>query len=191
MTDDTEEAETPSRRPGRPRGSRNATRQAVHRGRSDPRRSEAPPVKTITYTPYEPKSSTAIPTDIIQEIWDYYDGHLQWCVFEAAGKPTPEWISARQKNGFVDCRRGDFDGKLDYLCGSDGRMVVGGLVLMCRPREYEEQARAYEKRKAALNIEQMKQSHAEQGVNVKGGDHPSALAKNRHRQSYERVEIPE
>jgi hypothetical protein len=69
-------------------------RQPTHRGRG----SDAPPVKTIgPYVPYEPKSSTSIPNDIVQEIWDYYDGHLQWCVFEAAGKPTPEWISARQK----------------------------------------------------------------------------------------------
>src|SRR6516225_8772379 len=106
-----EQAEPVATKRGRPRGSRSARRQPTHRGRG----SDAPPVKVISYTPYEPKSSTDIPNDIVREIWDYYDGHLQWCVFEAAGKPTPEWISARQKNGFVDCRRGDFDGKLDYL----------------------------------------------------------------------------
>ena len=191
MSDD-EQLETEAPKRGRPRSSRNAKRQPVHRGRG----SDAPPVRVISYTPYEPKSSTSIPNDIVQEIWDYYDGHLQWCVFEAAGKPTPEWISARQKNGFVDCRHGDFDGKLDYLCGPDGRMVVGGLILMCRPRQYEEQARSYEKRKAALNIEQMKQSHSEQGVDVSmpgGGSHPSARARNIHKQSYEPgpVKIPD
>ena len=190
MTDEQADTETPKR--GRPRSSRNAKRQPVHRGRG----SDAPPVRVISYTPYEPKSSTSIPNDIVQEIWDYYDGHLQWCCFEAAGKPTPEYITARQKNGFVDCRGSDFDHKLAYLAGPDCRIVVGGLILMCRPREYEEQARAYEKRKAALNIEQMKQSHSEQGVAVSmpdGGLHPSALAKNRHKQSYEPgpVKIPD
>jgi hypothetical protein len=76
-------------------------------------------------------------------------------------------------------------------------MAVGGLILMCRPRGYEEQARSYEKRKAARNIEQMKQSHAEQGIDVpmpQGGQHESALRQNRHKQTYvpyERDRIPE
>src|SRR5262249_11846156 len=109
-----------------------------------------------------------------------------------------EWVTARQKNGFVDCHASDFDHKLAYLAGPDGRIVVGGLILMCRPRQYEEQARAYEKRKAALNIEQMKQSHAERGVDgvsmPGGAEHESALRQNRHRQSYvpyEKERVPE
>jgi hypothetical protein len=148
-------------------------------------------VKVISYTPYEPKSSTNIPTDIVQEIWDYYDGHLQWVAFEAAGKPTPEWVTARQKNGFVDARRGDFDGKLDYLAGPDGRMMVGGLILMCRDRRYQELALADQKRKARQQVAQNEASHTTQGVDVPGGSHPSALSKNKHGKSYEPAEIPE
>jgi hypothetical protein len=198
MTDP--ETETPEKRgPGRPKGSRSAGRQppqrGVHRGSYS---SDAPAVRVVSYQPYEPKSTTDIPTDIVQEIWDFYDGHLQWVAFEAAGKPTPEWVTARQKNGFVDVRRGDFDGKLDYLCNADGRAVVGGLVLMCRPREYEDQARSYEKRKATRAIEQMKASHAEQGasgITMPGGaEHETALRGNRHKRSYvpyERDRIPD
>jgi len=201
----TDELETDSvERRGRPKGSRNkpkpppGRREPPHRGpHLGPHRSDAPPVRVISYQPYEPKSSTTIPNDIVQEIWDYYDGHLQWCCFEVAGKPTPEWISARQKNGFVDCRRGDFDGKLDFLAGPDGRMVVGGLVLMCRPREYEDQARSYEKRKARQQVAQNEASHATQGIDVTmpgGGQHETALRQNKHNRSYvpyERDRIPE
>jgi hypothetical protein len=194
MSDETQsETETPKRSPGRPRGS-TSKHKPMHRGRLDPRRPRAPPVKVISYTPYEPKSSTNIPTEIVQEIWDYYDGHLQWCVFEAGGKPTPEWISARQKNGFVDCRRGDFDGLLDFLAGPDGRMVTGGLVLMCRDRRYQEAALAYQARQADTPKVELRHAHAEQGVDVSmpgGGSHPSARAQNRHKTSYEPVKIPE
>jgi hypothetical protein len=192
MTDEQQQTEAPAKRPpGRPRGStkkRNAIREPVHRGRPDPRRSEAPPLKTITYTPFEPKSSTDIPTDLVETIWTDYGGHLQWCVYEAGGKPTPEWISARQKNGFVDCRRGDFDGLLDFLAGPDGRMVSGGLVLLCRPREYQEQGQVYERRKATLAVEQMKESHAERGldgVSMPGGNDAVARKRNTHRSSFE------
>jgi hypothetical protein len=85
-------------------------------------------------------------------------------------------------------RQGDCDGMFDYLGHRDGVIKVENMVLMRQPIEVQAKARLYEKRQAEAAITNMRQSHAETGVDVsmpEGGRHPSALAKNRHRTSYE------
>jgi hypothetical protein len=68
-------------------------------------------------------------------------------------------------------------------------MEITTFALLMRNRALiHRKARAYDKRMAEAPKQEMRRSHALEGINVSmpgGGDHPSALAKNRHHTSYE------
>jgi hypothetical protein len=68
------------------------------------------------------------------------------------------------------------------------------VVLMARPAEIDDMARAYERKAAKKAVEDMRRKHSDEGVNVTmpgGGRDPTARQHNRHGSSFERVEIPE
>src|SRR5215472_94563 len=197
MTDE-QQAETgsPKRGRGRPRGSgrarRNAERAPVHRphsGRDDPDVLEG-----FEYRPFEQENPLAIDPDIVRGIEREWGYSLLWVCFECNGKPFPQLVSARKRNGYAEVRRGNFGGALDHLCDRDGNIIREGLRLMARPAKIERMAKAHDAKMAKDAVAQMKASHQIEGVNVTmpgGGDHPSALKQNRHRTSYEPGPIPE
>jgi hypothetical protein len=192
MSDEQQQPEaTPAKRgPGRPKKS-NAKRQPqhepVHRGRDD----EPDVLENFEYRPFEAQDALAIDMDTVLSIEREWGYSLLWVMFECAGKPFPDRVSWRKRNGYAEVHRGNFNGALDHLCDKDGRITKEGLILMARPTQIQRMAEAHEERAAKHAIEQMKRSHMEEGVDVKGGDHPSALAKNRHRQTFEPVKIPD
>jgi hypothetical protein len=188
MTDDTE-AETPSRRPGRPRGSikkRNAERMPTHAGRSDDDHQD--PLENFEYRPFEAENPLSIDPEIVRGIEREWGYSLLWVMFECNGKPFPDRVNARKRNGYSEIRRGNFNGALDHMCNKDNRIVVEGLVLIARPTQIQRIAEQHDKRAAKAAIENMRRSHAEEGVggiSMPEGNTAAARAKNRHRQTFE------
>ena len=43
-----------------------------------------------------------------------------WVVHECNGKPFPDLVNARKRNGFAAITRGNFGGALDFMCDKDG-----------------------------------------------------------------------
>jgi hypothetical protein len=164
----------------------------VHRGRGDDDGQD--PLENFEYRPYEQHNPLAIDPDIVRGIEREWGFSLLWVMFECNGQPFPDRVNARKRNGYADVHKGNFGGALDHLCDKDGRITKGGLILMARPTQIQRMAEAHEKRATEQAVSQMKASHQLEGVNVSmpgGGDHPSALAKNRHKQTFEPFKIPE
>jgi len=190
MTDE-QQTEAPAKRPpGRPRARKSrAERQTTHHGRSARSGGDDDDVlQNFEYRPYEQDNPLAIDPDIVRSIQNEWGYSLLWVMYEVHGAPFPDRVNARRRNGYADVHKGNFGGALDYLCDKDGRVTRGGLQLMARPTQIQKLAEAHEKRATEQAVSQMKASHQLEGVNVPmpgGGDHPSALAKNRHRQTFE------
>jgi hypothetical protein len=200
MTDEQQpETTTAKRPPGRPKGSikrRNANRapmhEPVHQGRTGG--DEPDMMENFEYKPFEAQDALAIDFDTVLSIEREWGYSLLWVMFECVGKPFPDRVNWRKRNGYAEVTKGNFDGALDHLCDKDGRITKEGLVLMARPVQIQKMAQAHEERAAKHAIEQMKRSHMEEGVDVSmpgGGKHPGARAKNMHRQTFEPVKIPD
>jgi hypothetical protein len=150
------------------------------------------PLENFEYRPFEQENPLAIDLDIVRGIEREWGYSLLWVCYECNGKPFPNLVSSRKRNGYCEVRKGNFGGALDHMADKhDGGIRHEGLVLMARPVEIQRIAKAHDKRAAEAAIENMRKSHSEVGIPVEGGDHPTALAKNRHKKSYEPVQIPE
>ena len=185
------ETTTEKRSPGRPKGSRTkrrrTEREPVHQGAHRPDDGQDP-LDGFEYRPFEQENLLAIDPDIVRGIEREWGYSLLWVCFEANGKPFPNLVSARRRNGYADVHRGNFGGALDHLCDRDGNIVREGLRLMARPIEIQRMAEAHDKRAAKAAVDHMKASHQSEGLNVSmpgGGDHPSALRQNRHKSTFE------
>jgi hypothetical protein len=177
MSDQQSEPATEKR--GRPKGSgkpKPPPQRRSHRGDDG-----QDPLESFEYRPYEQDNPLSIDPDIVRGIERDWGYSLLWVCFECNGKPFPNLVSARKRNGYADVHRGNFGGSLDHLCDRDGNIVREGLRLMARPIEIERIAKAHDARAAKAAIENMRRSHAEEGIPVEGGDHPTARAKNRHK----------
>jgi len=185
MTDEQVETETPRR--GRPKGSRNAKRhplrEPVHRGRDEePYRDQR-----YEFYPHESKDKFYIPKDITDSIAAEWGQALMWMALEILGQPN-EFIASRRRNQWEEVRAGDFEGQFDHFGIKDGIIRIEGMALFRQPIEKHRKARAYDKRQADAPIVGNIRKHSVEGIDVSmpgGGDHPSALAKNRHVRSYE------
>ena len=174
------------RGPGRPR-KRSAKRQPVHKG-AHPADDGQDPLGNFEYRPFEQESVLAIDPEICHSIEKEWGYSLLWVCFECNGKPFPQLVSARRRNGYSDVRKGNFGGALDHLCDKDGRIVREGLMLMARPIEIQRMAEAHDARAARAAVENMRRSHADEGVSgisMPEGNNAAARAKNRHRQTFE------
>jgi hypothetical protein len=201
MSDEQADTETSAKRqPGRPRGAKikppPVRRDPVHRGVHHRAADDGQdPLENFEYRPYEQENVLAIDPDIVRGIERDWGFSLLWVCFEANGKPFPQLVSARRRNGYADVVRGNFGGALDHLCDRDGNIVREGLRLMARPVEIQRMAEQHDKRAAKAAVDHMKASHQSEGLNVSmpgGGDHPSALRENRHRSTFEPgPQIPE
>src|SRR6516165_11666219 len=135
MTDELETETSEKRGPGRPR-KRSAKRQPVHKG-AHPADDGQDPLGNFEYRPFEQESVLAIDPEICHSIEKEWGYSLLWVCFECNGKPFPQLVSARRRNGYSDVRKGNFGGALDHLCDKDGRIVREGLMLMARPIEIQ------------------------------------------------------
>jgi hypothetical protein len=180
---DTEQAASEKRSPGRPRGSTSKR----HVKPPPQRKPDFDPdyLENFEYSPDDAPDRLGIDKDILTAIKQDWGYITRWICFECMGQPTPDHVSLRMRNGFAEIRRGNFGGLLDHLCDKDGRIVRTGLVLMARPIEIERKGKAAEARKANDQKAQNQRSHQLEGVNVGGGDHPSALRQNRQRSTFE------
>jgi hypothetical protein len=201
MSNDQTEA-TEKRSPGNPRGPKTkpkpppVRRDPVHRGAHRGDADGQDPLDNFEYRPFEQENALAIDPEIVRGIRDDWGYCLLWVCYEVTGRPFPQLVNARQRNGYAPVTKGNFGGCLDYLTDKhDGGIRHEGLMLMARPVEIEHMAKAHDKRAAKAAIENMRRSHAEEGVSgvtIPGGNDPAALRQNRHRQTFEPLpKIPE
>lgn len=187
MSEQDTASETPAKRPpGRPRKT-NANRKPMHQGRGSSDDGQNP-LENFEYRPYEQENPLAINADIVRGIEKEWGYSLLWVCFEAGGKPFPNLVSARKRNGYAEVKRGNFGGALDHMCDKhDGGIRHEGLMLMARPMEIQRIAKAHDARAAKAAIENMRRSHSEEGVPVTmpDGNVAHARAKNAHRTTYE------
>jgi hypothetical protein len=181
MSDD-EQLETTTKKRGRPK----TKREPIHHG---PHADTA--LVDFVYDPDLPGSPFDIDPTILAGIARDYGFALEWHIQEVGGKVMDSFITARARNHWAPVRKGNFGGVLDFLADRDGYMRREGQLLEGRPIQIQEMAIAHRQRAAKAPIDEMKRKVATEGVPVQGGDHPSALAKNRHRQTFEPVKIPE
>jgi hypothetical protein len=182
-----EQTETPKR--GRPR-KRTVKREPIHRGPHGGDDDAQDPLDNFEYSPFEARDALAIDPDIVRGIRDEWGYSLLWVCFESLGRPYPELVNARKRNGYSEVKKGNFGGCLDHLADRDGRLVKEGLVLMARPNQIEEMARRHDTRAAKAAIENMRRSHAEEGlsnISMPEGNSGSALRQNRHKSTFEPV----
>ena len=192
-----EKTEQAPRKRGRPKlkrlaGERGPLRQRLRE--REPTIREEQEHANFVYQPFENINPLHIDTEILRSIEHDYGYRLQWNAETVLGQPQEQAMASHKRNGFQEVRKGSFGGLLDYLCDREGRIAKDGLVLMARPAEIDDQARAYERKAARKAIEDMKRKHSDEGVNVTmpgGGRDPAAREHNRHRSSFERVEVPE
>jgi hypothetical protein len=140
------------------------------------------------FFPYEARDKFYIPKDVTDSIERDWGQALVWMALEILGKPN-EFIAGRRQNQWEEVRAGDFEGQFDHFGIKDGIIRIEGMVLFRQPIEIHRKARAYDKRQAAAPIIDNVRKHSETGVDgitmPGGAEHPSALQKNRHRQSFE------
>ena len=186
-------SDAPAKRPGRPRGSRNARRsprrEPAHRGWDEPDRNE-----NYEFIPYEARDKFYISKEIIDAIARDWQQALGWKALEIMGKPN-EFLPSYRVNQWEEVRAGDFDGQFDHFGIKDGIIRIENLALFRQPIQITRKAVAYRERQAAAPIIGMRQKVSAQGVDgitmPGGAEHISARSQNRLRTTYEPVKIPE
>jgi len=132
-----------------------------------------------------------IPDDIIERL--ARDGiALQWITRSVRGQHTPQEISKYTKGGWTPVHQSDFDGLLDGLFmpkGVDDVIGVEDAMLVARPLAIHRKAREHERRAARAPLA-IKEAELGQGINVPGGNHPSATRQNRINKTLERIDVP-
>ena len=110
-----------------------------------------------------------------------------WITSEVRGQPFPEIRSQFERGGWTPVHHEDFDGRFDGMWGKRGQtgeINVGGLVLAARPMEISARAKMRERR-AAEEPMKLKEMQLRGGVDVPGGDHPTARNFNHINRTHE------
>lgn len=120
---------------------------------------------------------------------------LQWVTTSVYGQDVPQHRADFERKGWTPVHQDDFEGQFDGMFmpkGRAGEIMVDGLVLMARPREFSDKAARQDFRKAREQVFIKEQA-------LRGGDlqsvtmdprHPSAINTNRISKTVERLEIP-
>lgn len=120
---------------------------------------------------------------------------LQWITDSVYGQSVPQHRARFEKRGWTPVHQEDFDGILDGLFmprGAEGEIKVDGMVLMARPEEMSQRARASDRRKAQEVIRIKEQALRGGDINTSlDSQHPSALNTNRINKTMERIHIPD
>src|SRR5262249_49559202 len=123
MSDEQADTETTKRSPGRPKGSktkrRSVAREPLHRG---PHYDDGygDRLENFEFTPFEATNPLSIDADTVRSIRDEYGFSLMWVVHECAGKPFPDLVNARKRNGFAEVRAENFGGMLAHMADKSG-----------------------------------------------------------------------
>jgi hypothetical protein len=119
---------------------------------------------------------------------------LQWITRAVRGMETPQEVSKMTRGGWTPVHQSDFDGMLDgdfMPKGLDDVIVVDDCMLVARPIEIHNKAKAMERRMANSPL-QITEEQLGRGIpGVTGSDHPSATRGNMIKKHIERIEIPE
>lgn len=119
---------------------------------------------------------------------------LQWVTRSVRGMETPQEVSKMTRGGWTPVHQSDFDGLLDGMFmpkGHDDVITVDDCMLVARPMEIHQKAKAMERKEARMPL-QIAEEQIGRGIpNVTGSDHPSAIQGNSIKKHLERVEIPE
>lgn len=117
---------------------------------------------------------------------------LQWITRSVRGQDAPQELSKFTKGGWTPVHQSDFDGEFDGMFlpkGLDEVITVEDAMLVARPMAIHQKAKAREREMAREPV-QIKESELGAGINVPGGNHPSATRQNRINRTVERIEIP-
>lgn len=145
------------------------------------------------------RSILDIPSEIVDKIKFDYGADLQWVTYEVLGKGEPAMRQDFEINGWQPVSQDMFGGLLDGMYmkrGEKGEITYGGMVLMERPFELTEEARA-EEAKARIGAMRAQENMIKGGLGINGlasgfeADHPTAVGRNVFKRSVERpTEIP-
>lgn len=117
---------------------------------------------------------------------------LQWVTRSVRGQETPQEMSKMTRGGWTPVHQSDFDGVLDGLFmpkGHDEMIAVEDCLLVARPMEIHQKAKAMERKESRrpLQIAEEQLGHGIPGVT--GSTHKTV--NNTIKKTMERVEIPE
>ena len=117
---------------------------------------------------------------------------LQWATRSVRGMETPQELSKMTKGGWTPVHQSDFDGILDGLFmpkGQDDIICVDDCMLVARPTALHQKSRRAMDRDANLPL-QISEDQIGRGIpGVTGSDHKSV--RNQVKRTLERVDIPE
>jgi len=119
---------------------------------------------------------------------------LFWATAAVHGQEFPQRISNFEQRGWVPVHQEDFDGKFDgkfMRRGKDGPIMVDDAVLMARPIEISQKAKARQQQEARERV-QIRERNLRSGnmEGVMGADHPSARSFNHVTRDMGRVVVP-
>ena len=120
----------------------------------------------------------------------------QWVTTSIYGQPMAQHRARFQKRGWTPVHQDDFDGQFDGVFmpkGAPGEITVDGMVLMVRPKQMSDKARARDRMRALEQVAIKEQAlrHGDLPSVTLDSGHPSAVNSNRINKSFERISIPE
>lgn len=189
------EATPLKRKPGRPRKnpelSTAENKSAVEKPQRKPLKMKAKPNwETFDASAEESPDRLRISPDLIPEGMS-----AQWVTTSVYGQELPQHRADFERKGWTPVHQEDFDGIFDGMFmpkGAPGEIMVEGMVLMMRPKEFTQKAQRNELRKAREQVSIKEQA-------LRGGDlpvsldprHSTAINTNRITKTMERITIPE
>jgi hypothetical protein len=117
---------------------------------------------------------------------------LQWVTRSVRGQDAPQEVAKFRRGGWTPVHNSDFDGILDGMFlpkGTDEVICVEDCMLVARPVAINDKARARDKRAADEPL-RIKQAELGAGLNIPGGNHPTATRGNKISISREGIEVP-
>lgn len=132
-----------------------------------------------------------IPREIIDKF--ARDGvALQWVTRSVRGQDAPQEISKFVKGGWTPVHSTDFDGTFDGMFMPKGANDVVGVddcLLVARPMEIHKRSKQRERNQAAEPL-RIKQAELGAGLNIPGGNHPTATRQNHITVTREGIAVP-
>ena len=117
---------------------------------------------------------------------------LQWVTRSVRGQDAPQETAKFVKGGWTPVHQSDFDGIFDGMFmpkGVDDVIGVEDCMLVARPMEIQRKAKQRERHQAGEPL-RIKQAELGAGLNMPGGNHPSAIRQNRINITREGIEVP-
>jgi hypothetical protein len=129
---------------------------------------------------------------------EYPDGFdLQFVTKSIYGQEQPSHLAGFYRRGWEPVHGDDFGGKFSGRWTPvvhKGPIEIDGMILVARDARWSAKAKEDDRRKAQMALavkEQQLRGGQIEGVSMDGGSrHPSALASNKIRKSYERLDVP-